>query len=435
MDHCPHVDDPAHKAAIIHEGFDILHSGFRPPSRRVALNPPSAPARSASHSPPKPSAPARASSKACPSSRMPSPWRPPRSCPRDRKAIKDAARLTCAGVLVYEEHDDGSARHERDECGCHDQECTGGRDARERRKARHAGEGERQPGVEHRDDGRRPERGHAATSPDRPIGERQRAARAPPGLRPPRPASTPDGPEADEPRDHQRPDPGDRAERRIAIGRWPGRRTAPPVATSASVPNERRGRDGQRQRRAGREPCLTARRARPAEGIPASAQATLTPMIGRSSCHVARTVHVNVAHASTRGRTRVVGHSFSPLDAIDWTMYRCATNTTSTGTIAIVIPAAIVPSEPVENRPASSTRPDGQRLRLGVVDHHQRQQQVVPPVGEAQDAEGRDRRSAQRQDDPGERAAVTGAVDASPPPRAPAGSSGGAGAAGRCRTR
>jgi len=53
----------------------------------------------------------------------------------------------------------------------------------------------------------------------------------------------------------------------------------------------------------------------------------------------------------------------------------------------------------------------GGGLPVGVVDHHQRQEKVVPPVREAQDAEGRDRRSGQRQDDAGERPEVTGALN------------------------
>lgn len=33
MEHGPAVDDPAHKVAMVHEGFEILRSGFRPPHR------------------------------------------------------------------------------------------------------------------------------------------------------------------------------------------------------------------------------------------------------------------------------------------------------------------------------------------------------------------------------------------------------------------
>jgi AcrR family transcriptional regulator len=36
MEHCPHGDDPTDKAAVVHEGFDILRSGFRAPARQVA---------------------------------------------------------------------------------------------------------------------------------------------------------------------------------------------------------------------------------------------------------------------------------------------------------------------------------------------------------------------------------------------------------------
>ncbi len=36
MEHCPDVTDPSHKVAIVHEGFEILRAGFRPPPRHMA---------------------------------------------------------------------------------------------------------------------------------------------------------------------------------------------------------------------------------------------------------------------------------------------------------------------------------------------------------------------------------------------------------------